>query len=931
MTYKKKLIEVALPLDAINKEAAREKNIRHGHPSTLHLWWARRPLVACRAVLWASIVDDPSSRPDEFPTESAQVRERERLFHILEQLVKWENSGNQDVLREARAEIVRSSGGNPPSVLDPFCGGGSIPLEAQRLGLEALASDLNPVAVLITKALIEIPPKFAHQPPVNPEHRTRGMGARWSGAAGLAADVSHYGKWMRGEAEKRIGHLYPKVTLPPEYGGSEATVIAWLWARTVACPNPACGATMPLVNSFWLSTKPDKKVWLEPVIDRHSKSARFEIKSGRGVPPPGTVGNRQGATCIFCQTPVPYAYIRGEGKADRLGVQLIAMVAEGRRGRLYLPASAEHEEIALRARPWWTPESPLPEKHRSISAQLWGLDQHGKLFTARQLTTLTTFAELVDEAHQQVLQDALSSGLPAEGTEPPHEGIGAQAYADAVATYLGLAASKLADYNSSLALWSQPRDQAKATFARQAVPMVWDFAEVNPLAGAAGDFKVTLNGTVRTLSEIVSDVPAGYSAQRTATAINDRQVMISTDPPYYDNVGYADLSDFFYVWLRKSLARIYPSLFGTLITPKSGELIADRYRHKGGKREAQLFFERGLGTVFERIQEAVDPSYPVTIFYAFKQSESEQADDGDAGSVVSSSTGWETMLEGLISARFQITGTWPMRTERSARAVGIGTNALASSVVLVCRQRPEGAQLATRREFLGALKAELPGALRRLQHGSVAPVDLAQAAIGPGMAVYSRYPQVLEPDGTRLSVRTALQIINQALDEVLTEQESEYDSATRWAIAWFEQFAMDEGPFGQANVLAQAKNTAVNALVEAGVVHAQGGRVRLLMRDELSQKWDPQSDGQITVWELSQHLIRALNTEGEEAAARLLALSGSLGETARDLAYRLYTTCERKKWAQEALDYNALVVAWPELSRLAAQVATTRHAQPRML
>jgi putative DNA methylase len=912
--YKRKLIEVALPLEAINAESAREKSIRHGHPSTLHLWWARRPLAACRAVLFASLVDDPSSRPDEFPTDEAQQAERQRLFRLIEQLVKWENSNNETVLAAARAEIMRSCDGDPPPVLDPFAGGGSIPLEAQRLGLEAHASDLNPVAVLINKALIEIPPKFAGRPPVHPEANAGRMASTtWPGATGLAEDVRRYGAWMRNEAESRIGHLYPKVTLPPEHGGGEATVIAWLWARTVTCPNPACGAEMPLVRSFWLSKKKGKQAWVEPVVDRAAKRVGFEIRTGAGAPQDGTV-NRRGARCLVCESPVPFDHVRSEGRAGRMGERQMAIVAEGQRGRVYLPPNEGHVHIADSAEPTWRPDSPLPHNPRDFKTPNYGMTTFADLFTPRQLVALTTFSDLVMEARERVLADAIAVGLLDDGTGIEAGGFGATAYADAVATYLGLGVSRLGDIDNAFCMWENTKTQVRHLFTKQAIPMLWDFAENNVFNGAAGDYAVSLGSLAKVL-DAIGPVPNGDALQLDATAaINGMsQPLISTDPPYYDNIGYADLSDFFYVWLRRSIGGIYARLTSTLLVPKAQELVASPYRFGGSRLEAQQFFETGLGKAFEQMRAAHDPRFPLTVYYAFKQSESDEDDSATA------STGWETMLEGLLMARFSVLGTWPMRSELSNRMIASGANALASSIVLVCRPRPEDAPIATRGEFVSALRSELPHALRLLQHGNIAPVDLAQAAIGPGMAVFSAYSKVVEADGTRMPVRAALGLINQVLDEVLAEQESEYDPATRWSLAWFEQFGFGEGPFGDAEGYSRRYGIVVDSLAQDGFVSSRAGRVRLLTRDELAEDWDPATDKHLTVWEVAQYLVRELEGGGEQAAAELLARVGAgMGEIARDLAYRLFSVSEKKGWSKEALPFNALVVAWPELVRLAA-------------
>ena len=852
MTYHKKLIEVALPLDDINREAAREKSIRHGHPSTLHLWWARRPLAACRAVLFSSLVDDPSSREDL--TEAEQEHERERLFNLIREMVKWENIDNEYILEKARAEILKSTNGNPPPVLDPFCGGGSIPLEAQRLGLEAHGSDLNPVAVLITKAMIEIPPRFTGQPPLNPKARnTMSQGERWKGVAGLAEDVRYYGEWMRDEAQKRIGHLYPKVRLMNENGEGESTVIAWIWARTVMCPNPACGARMPLIRSFWLSTRSGKKAWIEPVIDRANNTVQFKVKMGDGVPPEGTV-DRRGSRCIICDEPVRLDHIRAEGKAGRMGYQLMAIVAEGNRGRIYLNPNDEHVTIADTTEPYGVPETDLPERALGFSVQIYGMTQHHHLFTSRQLTALTTFSDLISEARERIKADTIE--VDSEGAED---------YADTVVTYLAFALDKAADYWSRLCSW-HTGGFIRNTFSRQALSMVWDYAECNPFSQSTGNWQACVKWVSRFLAKSSGlQIQTGYATQLdAATALSDVQSpLISTDPPYYDNIGYADLSDFFYVWLRKSLRRIYPELFSLMLVPKTEELIATRHRFGGSRAEAEEHFLTGLGKAFQLIKDRAHSDYPVTVYYAFKQSETDAADGGIA------STGWEAMLDGLLKAGFQITGTLPMRTELSNRPVASGANALASSIVLVCRPRPDSTSMATRRDFISVLRRDLPVALRHLQQSNIAPVDLAQAAIGPGMAVFSNYSSVLEADGNPMRVRTALQIINAELDAYFTEQEGDLDADTRFCVSWFEQYGMKEASFGEADVLARARNTSVQGIVESGILQARAGKVRLLSREEYPDEWDPTSDRRVNIWECTQYLIRALNQGGETGAARL--------------------------------------------------------------
>nr|WP_246602188.1 DUF1156 domain-containing protein [Chloracidobacterium validum] len=1183
MTHKKKLIEVALPLEAINKASAREKSIRHGHPSTLHLWWARRPLAAARAVIFAQMVDDPASWPELFPTEEAQQKERERLFRLIEDLVQWENTTNETVLQAARDEIwkswrrtcearrawreersersekreVRSESMtaeeisrdealfNPdklPAFHDPFAGGGALPLEAQRLGLEAYASDLNPVAVLINKAMIEIPPKFAGRPPVNPVARSEGSGERsersrlrresdalsrdnalaesdasgarsvsagaaaatrrdlrdaesdhpggrfdpgqhrrgmdegikqgkgtvpghrpglsggsgdapdplrgsgmvstrpdanpsriagrgepdadgdapeapkrlrshssllfprsYKGAQGLAEDVRYYGRWMRDEAEKRIGHLYPKVTawydarsgryfgaaevdewrrseergVRNEHGEETArecghptlssllstlsshqlTVIAWLWARTVKSPNPAFATVdVPLASTFMLSTKPGKEAYVEPVIE--DGGYRFTVKVGKpkdaGAAKSGTKLSQGSFRCLMSNTPFRYEYIDDQANAGRMGARLMAIVAEGDRGRVYLDPLPEHEAVAKQAQPTWKPDVPSRGTWASnAQGRRYGFRTFGDYFTPRQLVALTTFSDLVGEAMEKVRQDALAAGLPDDGKPLRDGGTGATAYAEAVGVYLGIAIDKAADYNSTICGWISGGETLRNTFGRQAIPMVWDYCETNTLGGATGSIESGV-GQVAKAIEVLIPGAGGNASQGDAQSVAVRGRVVSTDPPYYDNIGYADLSDFFYVWLRQSLRTVFPDLFATLAVPKAEELVATPYRH-GSKEKAEAFFLDGMTQAMHRLAEQAHPAFPVTIYYAFKQLET----DGDEGTA---STGWDTFLDAVIRAGFAVSGTWPMRTERGARSIGIGTNALASSIVLVCRPRAANAPTATRREFVAALKRELPGALAYLQRSNIAPVDLAQAAIGPGMAVFTRYAKVLDAEGRPVTVREALSFINQVLDEALAEQEGDFDADSRWALAWFEQHGFAEGEFGVADVLARAKNTSVAGMVEAGIVESRRGRVRLLRPEELppdenrgkrhekregagltphsspltphsspltphSSSLTPHSSSLTPHWKVVHQLIRVLETDGESAAAELVAKLGSRAETARELAYRLYTICERKKRASEALSYNALVQSWPEIARLAQQQRETGAEQ----
>ena len=943
----KKLIEVALPLDAINAAAAREKSIRHGHPSTLHLWWARRPLAAARAVIFAQMVNDPGYQQGGgfrygVNKEKAQA-ERERLFKIIEDLVQWENTNNEEVLERARAEIRRSwrevcelNRGHPqaaelfnpdklPAFHDPFAGGGALPLEAQRLGLESYASDLNPVAVTINKAMIEIPPRFAGRAPVGPRvpgDKQGKLSEDWSGAKGLAEDVRRYGAWMRAEAEKRIGHLYPQVEITADVVavrpdlkpllGQKLTVIAWLWARTVKSPNPAFShVDVPLASNFILSSKAGKEIYVQPVVD--GDKYRFTVKVGE--PPEeakeGTKAAGRGANfrCVLSDTPISGDYIKAEGQAGRMGTRLMAIVAEGTRGRVYLAPNQEHESAARQAQPTWKPSGNVPARLTGGTCVPYGLTEWGDLFTPRQLAALTLFSDLVSEAIAKAKTDALAAGLPDDGEHLAGVGAGAAAYAEAVGVYLAFAIDRLAMTGNNLVRWNGVGEKAQHSFGRQAFPRLWDFAEPNFLADATGSLSAGVFYSYDPLPLLPTDT-AGIAAQLDAqsqTMTKDK--VVSTDPPYYNNIAYADLSDFFYVWLRKPLRSIFPELYATLAVPKAEELVATPYRH-GGREQAEKFFLDGMTAAMHNLAEQAHSAFPVTIYYAFKQSETKD----EAGT---SSTGWETFLQAVLDAGFAITGTWPVRTEMRTRQVAMDSNALASSIILVCRQRPADALTVSRREFIRELNATLPEALDEMTRGGVnspvAPVDLSQAIIGPGMAIFSQYAAVLEADGTPMSVRTALQLINRFLAE------DDFDHDTQFCLHWFENFGWATGKFGDANTLAQAKGTAVAALVTAGVLDSSKGDARLLKWSEMPSDWSPETDARMPVWEALHQLIRALNQDGESASGSLLARMPARAEPIRALAYRLYTLCERKGWAEEARAYNELVTAWSAIEQAAGE------------
>lgn len=946
----RKLIETALPLDAINAACAYEKLPGIGpHPRGLHQWWARRPLAAARAVLFAQLVNDPGYERNlgrGLNKEKAAI-ERERLFRIIEDLVKWENTNNSEVLDAAKAEIWKSwretcalNKNHPqaaelfnpdklPAFHDPFAGGGSIPLEAQRLGLEAWASDLNPVAVTINKAMIEIPPKFAGRAPIGPPTQG-GSGERlqgqWTGASGLAEDVRRYGAWMRAEAQKRIGHLYPQVEITPEmvterpdleqYKGQKLTVIAWLWARTVKSPNPAFNhVDVPLAASFVLSSKTGKEAYVQPVVE--GDSYRFTVKVG--TPPEGAKAGTKltrGANfqCLLSTSPLTPDYIKNEGMAGRMGAKLMAIVAEGDRGRVYLTPTEEHEKVAGQAQPTWKPETSLPDDPRNFWTVSYGLATYGDLFTPRQLVALTTFSDLVGEAIAKCRADAIKAGLPDDDKGLDAGGLGAQAYAEAVGVYLAFAVDRCSDFSNTCTRWVAGNQKVMNLFAKQSIAMTWDFPETAILYDTVGGFYPAAEFISQCILKLAGNSLPGIATQSDAknNKISNRKV-ISTDPPYYDNIGYADLSDFFYLWIKRSLSSIYKAIYFTLVVPKEDELVATPYRH-GSKERAELFFLNGMGLAIKKMAECAHAAFPVSIYYAFKQSETAANDS-------TNSTGWEAFLAAALDSGFAITGTWPMRSEQSSRMIGIGTNALASSIVLVCRKRDPSAPTISRREFTRELNALLPEALLDMTRGGVnspvAPVDLSQAIIGPGMAVFSKYSAVLEADGTPMSVRTALTLINRFLAE------DDFDADTQFCLAWFDQVGWDVGKYGEADVLARAKGTSVGGLVEAGVVESGGGNVRLLRWAQMPADWNPAKDNRLPVWEGLHQLIRALNQQGEAEAGKLLAHMLNKTEAIRSLAYRLYTLCERKGWAEDARAYNELITSWPSIEQTISTHAVT--------
>ncbi|MFH1471760.1 MAG: DUF1156 domain-containing protein [Nanoarchaeota archaeon] len=891
-TYKKKLIEVAIPLDDINKASYIEKSIRHGHPSTLHLWWARRPLSTTRAVLFASIIDDPSNYLE--PKEAK--KKRKELFKIIRELVQWNKFNDKNLLKKVQEEL-KISNQNNLYVLDPFAGGGTIPLAAQSLGLNPLAGDLNPIAVLITKSLITLPAVVKDYPCVSQPAKSK-ISLDSSHCAGLVQDLRHYAEIIKKQSFSEIGNYYPKAK-------NGETVVAYICSRTVKCPNPACGKDTPLIKSKIISKKHQKGI--EIVINKENFS--FKIMALNNMKDlVGTV-SRTGAKCVHCSSHILLNHIRDQGKKGLMGSKLMTVITEGKKGKNYLDSNQiDHVEIKD-SLITWKPEFNLPNNKRDFKTPNYGLLKFSDLFTKRQLLCLNTFASKISEIKTSIKKDADFF----YSTNPIYKKFDSETYANIVITYLAFAFDKILDYNSTICTWHNGREGIAHTFGKQALPMTWDFAEINPFSNSSGNWTSATEWIIKVLENLPLEPKGDVKNYDAAAILNtcDKQPIVSTDPPYYDNISYADLSDFFYVWLRRILGNIYPDLFSTLLVPKEPEIVAMAYRFNNEKSKADKHFTSRLEETFKLIKASANVNYPLTVYYAFKQQESSSDEQGP---IHIASTGWETMLNSLIHSGYMITGTWPMNTEYANRPIGLKTNALASSIVLVCRPRSDSAHISTRRDFINSLKKELPSALNNLQESGIAPVDLAQSTIGPGMAVFSRYSKVLEADGNPMSVRTALQIINQELDTYFTEQESDMDKETRFCIAWYEQFGWNEAPFGDANKFASAKGTAVNALEQAGVIYAKAGKVRLLKRTELDINWDPTTDKKLTVWECVQYLIKALEDKGEVGAAEILKKIGGLSESVKELAYRLYALSEKKGWTEDGLAYNALISSWQSVT-----------------
>lgn len=906
MTFRKKIIEVALPLDAINEQSAREKEpFTRDHPRAMHVWWSRKPVAAALGVLIAQLVDDPSTDTDKFPTVEAQDRERERVFSVIRRIVDWDNARDHDLFNEAR-ELIGDS--EQLQLMDPFAGGGSIPLAANKLGMRTVAIDVNPVAALLNTLQVDWPARFVNFPPIFPE-ADRNL-TDPIGLSGLAEDVTAYGGRLVETVREDLGKLFPAAI---DSTGRERPVVAWIWCRTVQCQNPACGSLIPLLSHWWLRRKKGAQTWLrvQPEALRPGASGDLAevVSSETDKPPPGTV-TRSGASCVVCGDSIPLKAVRSLGVRGEIGQRLLAVAVETTtgRGKDYLTASSigalppmDQDQLD------GLPETLLPDKALGFSVQNYGFRRHRDLFTPRQALCLAALMDGIEPLNREIFEDARNAGIGdiSDGRAASSGGMGPQAYADTVCAFVAVAVSRWAAFNNSLANWNSTNENVAALFAMQVLSMTWNFAEINPFHGSPAVFP-RIEAAVKWMPGAVVGPPGKALAAPAQSISLPPGVVVCTDPPYFDNIGYGYLADFFYVWLRRGLSGIAPEFFSTILTPKADELLPPDL----SLAKAREAFEANLLAAFRSIRESHSSDYPMTVFYAYKQ----QEDTSEGGRA---STGWELMLEALISAGWQITATWPIRTERMSRARSQGSNALASSVVLVCRRRDANGDLADRREFIRKLRLTLPQALDGMKKGNLAAVDVSQAAIGPGMEIYSGFDAVIEADGSAMGVGAALEIINRTLDEVLGGVESELDLESRFALEWFTQYGFNDGPYGVAENIARAKNTAVTGAVDAGIAVSRAGRVRLVSRGELPDDWDPRVDRRLVVWELTQHLVHRLQAQGERAAAELLKLAPTQGDTARDLAYRLFAISERRGWQEEAAAYNGLVVAWPALDQAA--------------
>jgi putative DNA methylase len=878
---KRKLIEVALPLDEINAACKADKDRKTGTIRNLHKWFAPMPLPAWRALLFATLIDAPGNEAD-----------RAQLLDIIKRLVKHgaDLPDNAD-LAEATQVLSEAWNGETPVVMDPFCGGGSTLVEAQRLGIQSLGSDLNPVPALVSRTLTELLPAQHGLPPTHPpESHTQALFGHSSVAQdyeGLAEDFRYYATGVLDKVRETTKENYPL--------RQGENPVAWIWARTARCVNPACGIRTVLVTTWWLSKKPGDLAWIEHTVADGQVHLRVVGNQASGSPPEPPKAPR-GTTfqCLACGSLVSDSQLIEQGRRGEIGYRLLAVAATVDGRRVYRDPLPGEESTALAVRiPDDLPNVAQSDDTRSFSGPRYGFPNFTDLFMPRQLATLSAFADETARLYATLLMG---------GTN--------EARATAIVTLLGLAVGQLALVGSTETRWRlrvAAHAKAEGAFSRNDLRLNWDFAETYFASASVGDWLETVNSMIRAFEYAAHGVGKVLKADaRVARA--DRPALVATDPPYFDAIDYADLSDFFYIWHRRALRGIHPDLYSTVATPKSGELIASARRHHNDKDAAREYFVEGFTQTFGNLSRSLHPDLPLVVVYASKE---QRAGDEE--------TRWSAILTAILAAGLEVTSTWPIHGTGSSRMIGIGANAVASYIVMTCRPRPSGAGATSLNEFARTLRRELGPAVRDLQSSSILPIDLAQAAMGPGMQIFSRYREILDQNGRRVPVEQALRLINQALSEILDEQEGELDPESRFAVRWWEQHHWEPGPFGDADKAARPLGIAVEDVVAAQIAAADVGTVRLAGRGSLNRDWQPAADSRPTAWEAVHHLAdRLIDGGGELDAARLMADLGDFRDSAMALVYRLHDIAARRGWTDDQERYNALIHSWADLVKLGA-------------
>lgn len=882
---KSKLIEVALPLDEINAACKAYKDRKVGTIRNIHKWFAAMPLPAWRALLFAALIDDPE-------TDNQRIY----LLDVIKRLVaNGADLPDVDTLEEAKALLCKQFPDGLPAVMDPFCGGGSTLVEAQRLGLSTVASDLNPVPVLISRTLTDLLPKVMGQAPIALTAETAASNELFpmsSSApiafAGLNADVSKYSQRVVARARASLASRYTSFA-------GEAP-IAWLWARTTKCPNPACGLETFLMTSLWICKKKGDLAWFVPQVTKGEIVLEVVSRQKSGEPPLSPKSGR-GAVfrCLSCDGTLTEDWIIERGSRHEIGERLVCVVAETTNGRIYrAPSDSEIRAGAEVPDVVDFPDVPLPDIPRWFSGPRFGFTTQQDLYTPRQRLVLATFADLIAEVYSEVIEDG-----------------GSRDWAAAVTTLMGLALGKMAQANSRQVRWNTAvsgAPKAEPAFGQNDMPMLWDFVETYPFGSSVGSFLGIIKDQARAARYVVKG--EGVAVRKDARDVAaDRPTLIATDPPYFDAIGYADLSDYFYLWHRRALRHVHPDLYMTVAVPKTGELTAVPAHHNNSASAAKSYFIEGFTQTFNALKDALGEDLPLIVVYASKEQK------GGAGE----ETRWSSILSAIVAAELEITGTWPIHGATVARLIGNQTNAIASYIVMVCRPRLADAQTCSLAEFNRALRRELPPAVRDLQAASILPVDLNQAALGPGMRIYSRYRAVLDQSGAVVPVDQAIRLIDVARSEVLEEQEGDLDPESRFAVRWWETFGWAVASFDEAGKAARPLGISVEEVARVQVVTSRANKVQLLGADQLDRSWTPSDDVRPTAWKAVHHLAdRLIDGGGELEAAQLMAVLGKLQESSRALVYRLHDIAAKKGRKADQERYNALINSWTELVRLAS-------------